>query len=89
MTTPHDSLYVLLHTGEKQLRFLENLDKLNTERRKIQESAYKKALEMMDDDQMIIIAADGFHEGIIGIVAGRLTEKFHKPSVVLSIDEEK
>lgn len=90
MTTPHDSLYVLLHTGEKQLRFLENLDKLNTERRKIQEAAYKKAVEMMDHSHNIVIAAsDDFHEWIIGIVAGRLTEKFYKPSVVLSIDTEK
>ncbi len=90
MMTPYDSLYVLLHTGEKQLHFLENLDKLNTERRKIQESAYKLALSQMDTEQKIVIAAsDEFHEGIIGIVAGRLTEKFHKPSVVLSIDQEK
>lgn len=89
MMTPYDSLYVLLHTWDKQLRFLENLDKLNSERKKIQDAAYKKALEMMDSEQRIIIAADGFHEWIIGIVAGRLTEKFHKPSVVLSIDEEK
>lgn len=90
MMTPYDSLYVLLHTGTKQLHFLENLDKLNSERRKIQETAYKKALEQMDDQQKIIFAAsDEFHEWIIGIVAGRLTEKFHKPSVVLSIDHEK
>lgn len=89
MMTPYDSLYVLLHTGEKQMRFLENLDKLNSQRKKIQDLAYKKALEIMDPDQKVIIAIDSFHEGIIGIVAGRLTEKFNKPSVVLSVDEEK
>lgn len=87
--TPYDSLYVLLHTGDKQLHFLENLDKLNTERKKIQDQAYKKALELMDHEKKVIVVADGFHEGIIGIVAGRLTEKYHKPSVVLSVDEEK
>ena len=90
MMTPYDSLYVLLHTGDKQLRYLENLDKLNTERRKIQEGAYKKALEMMLPDERVIIAASNdFHEGIIGIVAGKLTEKYYKPSIVLSINEEK
>ena len=88
--TPYDSLYVLLHTGDKQLRFLEHLDDLNTERRKIQETAYKRAIANMNSDERIIFAAsDEFHEGIIGIVAGKLTEKFHKPSVVLSIDHEK
>ncbi len=71
------------------MRFLENLDKLNSQRKKIQDLAYKKALEIMDPDQKVIIAIDSFHEGIIGIVAGRLTEKFNKPSVVLSVDEEK
>ncbi|MBP6910988.1 hypothetical protein KBC03_05375 [Patescibacteria group bacterium] len=89
MMTPYDSLYVLLHTGTKQLSFLENLDKLNSQRKKIQDAAYKKAVEMMADDKKVIVVAHEFHEGIIGIVAGRLTEKFHKPSVVLSINEEK
>lgn len=88
--TPYDSLYVLLHTGDKQLRFLENLDSLNTERRKIQENAYKYAVANMDNEQMIIFtASDEFHEGVIGIVAGKLTEKFRKPSIVLSIDKTK
>lgn len=90
MMTPYDSLYVLLHTGDKQLRFLENLDNLNTERRKIQENAYKYAVANMDNEQMIIFtASDEFHEGVIGIVAGKLTEKFRKPSIVLSIDKTK
>lgn len=90
MMTPYDSLYVLLHTGDKQLRFLEQLDTLNSERKKIQENAYKKAIADMNHEHKIIFAAsDEFHEGIIGIVAGKLTEKFHKPSIVLSIDHEK
>lgn len=88
--TPYDSLYVLLHTGDKQLHFLEHLDTLNTERKKIQESAYKHAIATMNHDQRIIFSAsDDFHEWVIGIVAGKLTEKFHKPSIVLSIDHEK
>lgn len=49
-----------------------------------------KATELTDTDKMIITAADEeFHAGIVGIVAGRLTEKHYKPSVILEINKEK
>jgi len=48
------------------------------------------AIEIADTSKHIIIAAsEKFNAGIVGIVAGRLTEKHYKPSVILEINKEK
>jgi single-stranded-DNA-specific exonuclease len=55
----------------------------------MQEEALKKAEELIDLNEKILIATDeSFHEGIVGIVAGRLTEKYTKPSMILKINKE-
>lgn len=38
-----------------------------------------------EDEHIIVIEDKLFHEGVIGLIAGRLTEEFHKPSVVISV----
>ena len=88
--SPYDSLYSLLYSGEKQLEYLENLELINTERRKIQERMFKEAEAMIDWSKKILIAFhEEFHEWIVGIVSWRLTEKYHKPSMIMKIDQEK
>lgn len=88
--SPYDSLNILLHSGEKQIEYLDKIEWINTERRKMQEEAFKKAESMVIlDDKMIIAADKDFHEGIVGIVAGRLAEKYTKPAAVFKIDEIK
>ena len=68
-----------------------NLDELNKERRKIQsealEIAIKKA-EEFSNDKVLIVADESFNDGIIGIVASGLLEKFKKPVFVISIEGE-
>ncbi len=63
----------------------------NNERRQIEEHIFEQALAqiMADDrqqDQVIIAAGDHWHEGVIGIVASRLCEKFYRPVFVISWD---
>lgn len=87
--SPHDSLNILLKSGEEQFAHLEKLEGMNTERKKLQDNAYKLAEKQVDHDEHILVAiSDEFHEWIIGIVAGRLTEKYNKPSVVMSVNRE-
>ncbi len=88
--SPYDSLYALLYSGEKQLEYLDNLELINTERRKIQERMFKEAESMLDLSKKILVAFhEEFHEWIVGIVSWRLTEKYHKPSMIMKIDQEK
>jgi single-stranded-DNA-specific exonuclease len=88
--TPYESLYALLYEWEKQQQYLALLDSLNEERKKLQEEAFKKAQEMINPQASILIAwSETFHEWIIGIVAGKLTEKLRRPSMIYYINKEK
>ena len=88
--SPYSSLDMLLYTWEKQIAAIDKIDEINTNRKKLQESALKFAEENVDITQKIIIAeSEDFHEGIVGIVSGRLTERYNRPSVVFKIDKEK
>lgn len=87
--SPYKSLNTLLYTWEKQIQALTEIDEINTNRKKLQETAFKQAEEMISNDNNIIIAkSDEFHEGVVWIVSGRLTEKYNKPSIVFKINEE-
>jgi single-stranded-DNA-specific exonuclease len=56
--------------------------------RKIYHAASKQAKEDFDPDKdpALVLADRGWHAGVIGIVAGRLAEKFHRPTILLALD---
>lgn len=88
--SPYDSLKALLYSGEKQIEHLDKIEIINSERKKMQDEAIKRAETLIKLDEKILIATDeNFHEWIVGIVAGRLTEKYTKPCMILKIDREK
>lgn len=67
------------------------LDRLNRERRDMQDEMLRIATEQAErqSNRAVIIAAmEGWHPGIIGIVAGRLKDRFERPALVIAIDEE-
>jgi single-stranded-DNA-specific exonuclease len=67
------------------------LDRLNEERRAI-EATVSEAAEALVATQanraIVLVAAAGWHPGVIGIVAGRLKEKLHKPAIVVALDAD-
>ena len=68
------------------------LDELNGSRESLERSIYlaanKQATEQFDPvgDGALVLAARGWHAGVIGIVASRLAEKFHRPVVLIAFD---
>jgi single-stranded-DNA-specific exonuclease len=65
------------------------LDRLNSERRQIEEEAYQEALSMLKDKgigAVIVLSREGWNRGVIGIVASRITEKYHRPAFILSVE---
>ncbi len=67
------------------------LDELNRERRGIEaavlDAAMDEAKKTGDDlGPLILVAAEGWHPGVIGIVAGRLAERFNRPACVVALD---
>ncbi|OHE06897.1 MAG: single-stranded-DNA-specific exonuclease RecJ [Sulfurimonas sp. RIFOXYD12_FULL_33_39] len=66
----------------------EKLNTLNELRRNVEAQTTIEALELANnDDALIVVAKDGWHEGVAGIVAARLVEHFSKPAIVLTIKE--
>ncbi len=67
----------------------EELDRLNEDRRTI-EMGVQQAAELLanTDRRVAVVAGDGWHPGVIGIVAGRLKEKLGRPAIVIAIGED-
>lgn len=65
----------------------EKLSQLNENRKEIEAQTTQEAIKQVDEnDKVIVVAGDDWHEGVVGIVASRLTDKFLKPAIVLSIN---
>ena len=66
------------------------LDQFNTDRREITEAVRQEALAQAEarglDGPLVWAAADGWHPGVVGIVAARLKEVAQRPAVVLGFD---
>ena len=82
------------HNEARAIQLASELQELNKERRQIeadvQQLADDAAFAQISEDNspVIIVAGQGWHEGVIGIVAGRLKEKYHRPAIVISLSEE-
>jgi single-stranded-DNA-specific exonuclease len=66
------------------------LDRLNEERRAIEQIVLEGAERLAEeqaDAPVILVSAEGWHPGVIGIVAGRLKERFGRPAIVIALDE--
>jgi single-stranded-DNA-specific exonuclease len=65
-------------------RYAQELDRLNRERQTITRDLCAQAETMIDADSYLLMAAgDIFPSGIVGLVAGRLAEKFYRPAIVI------
>lgn len=78
-------------------QYAQELDDLNIERRSIEGDMQQQALATMQQlnfneenlPPAIVLFDASWHQGVIGIVAGRLKEKFHRPSIVFApVDEQ-
>jgi single-stranded-DNA-specific exonuclease len=74
----------------KAVELAQVLENENTKRRTIDEATFSHAMDIcetmenFDEDLAIVLHDNDWHPGVIGIVASRLVEKFHKPTVMLT-----
>lgn len=67
----------------------EQIELLNAERQKIVSDIVKEAEKRIDKEKNIIILYDkDWHEGVLGIAASRLVNKYHRPVMMLHLNEE-
>ena len=72
----------------------EKLDKYNEERRSIEATVLEEAFAQVEaevgpegsPDTIVIAAGEGWHAGVIGIVASRLKDKYHMPALVIALE---
>ena len=77
--------------GMKALALSHKLNRLNYERQKYEKRVLDRAMEQSlrkARDPVLVLSDWGWHEGIIGIVASRITNRWNKPSIVISIQGE-
>jgi single-stranded-DNA-specific exonuclease len=74
-------------------RIAAELDRLNTERRIIEQAAEAQAeaealasLGLEDKGAVIVTASEGWHPGVVGLVASRLKEKFARPAFAIALE---
>ncbi len=78
--------------GERATQLAEYIHQLNTTRDSLQRSVYLAADKQAksefepESDPALVLAGVGWHQGVIGVVAGRLADKYAKPVFVISLD---
>ncbi|WP_457596687.1 single-stranded-DNA-specific exonuclease RecJ [Hydrogenimonas sp.] len=66
------------------------LDALNRQRREVEAQTTEAAMAAARaDDPVIVVWGEGWHEGVVGIVASRLVSRFKKPAIVLSVEGDR
>jgi single-stranded-DNA-specific exonuclease len=94
LNTAEKSLRLLLTQDEGEAAELaEFLDKQNRERQEVEKAIFAAAQEKItgefsyERDAAIVVAARGWHPGVLGIVASRISRKYHRPTIVIGVDE--
>lgn len=66
------------------------LNRENASRQKLEGEIFIEALDMIGQsaDRGIVLCSEGWHPGVIGIVASRLVDRFSKPAVMIALDGE-
>jgi len=87
------ALELMLETSERRAKFLaEQLNSANSRRQSQQEQATQEALELIPADienySILLIAAKGWHPGLVGLVAGKIAEQYGKPTLVCTIKDD-
>ena len=96
MSTPDIATRLLLAAdeamGEEAKALAGQLEAENTRRRQEDQDILAKAKKIVDTDpdvgahSVLVVAGEGWHRGVIGIVASKLVDAYYRPAIVLSID---
>jgi single-stranded-DNA-specific exonuclease len=93
LADPKIALDLLLSEREEEAYVLANrLEELNRERQVVEEKVTREAFLQIEKEQAdrkgIVAVGIGWHLGVVGIVAAKLTERFGRPSVALTLSDD-
>lgn len=84
---------LLSETEVEAIEYAKVLDNQNRLRQEVEKGIYEQAVSSieknsLDKKKTIVLAKENWHQGVIGIVASKLVEKYLKPVILFAIDED-
>jgi len=81
----------LSNNVNRVVELTKRLNGYNKVRQETEKRIFAEALQKMEEEKensVIVLGAEGWHHGVIGIVASKITEMYYKPSVLLCFEED-
>ncbi len=94
MGSAHTALELLITDSLSEARGLaRTLENKNKERQRINQKIYREAVNIIEtsnikNDPVIVVYSQEWHEGVIGIVASKLVNKYNKPAIVIALNTD-
>jgi len=95
MSSAELSLKLLMSQSSQEAQGLaKELDQFNRQRQKVEAKILEEAEDMINremnfkEQKVIVIAKDDWHQGVLGIVASKLADRFYRPAIVISLNED-
>ncbi len=95
MSNAEVSLKLLMSESREEAQgFAKELEQFNRQRQKVESKILEEAEEMINreinfkEQKVIVIAKEDWHQGVLGIVASKLAERFYRPAIVISLNED-
>ncbi len=93
---PDRGLHLLVSSDlNEAMEMAKSLEALNEERKETQKWCFEEAEYLLErqvdleNENIIVLASENFHQGVIGIVASKLAEKFYRPAILIALAEGK
>jgi len=89
-----EALKLFLTNNEEEADMItEKIRNFNQQRQEIERNIYEQAIKKIEKEDIskmsvLVIAGENWHHGVIGIVASKITEKFFKPTILISFNGE-
>lgn len=93
MSTARKAIKLMLTEDENEAEKLaEELENLNSIRKQTEQEIFNEAINKIEMDSLykkgiIVVYGANWHEGVLGIVSSKITEKYEKPSIVISVKD--
>ena len=87
----HGANLLLNNNPKESFQIAIELEKFNSDRKKLEKDLLNIALNTISkniNDPVLILYGKNWHEGIIGIIASRIKDKFNKPTIIISLDNK-
>lgn len=85
---------LLGYDPQRAVVIAEELDAANAERQAVERSMLQEAIDMVEAAgnypacRSIVLASDSWHQGVVGIVASRIVERYHRPAILIALDQD-